>query len=172
MVNSCLKGKRGEREFSKVLLAHGFTGAYRTGQHCGKVAGDPDVIGIPGFHIECKREERFDLWGAVEQAERDALKTGDIPIVVERKNNEEWLAIFTTRVSSLIKFRIPLHYGALLKIEGVRISIYAAMAAAKVPPKYRDTGVVPTVRYTSTVRKQTVYIMWADDFLKQLDVKK
>lgn len=48
------------------------------------------MVGLPGIHIECKRVERLDLYGAVEQAKRDA-KEEELPVVIHRRNNCEWL---------------------------------------------------------------------------------
>jgi len=82
------KGKRGERELAGVLRDYGYD-CRRGQQFCG-ANGDADVVGLPGIHIECKRVERLDLYGAVGQAVRDA-KEEELPVVMHRKNNCEWL---------------------------------------------------------------------------------
>lgn len=82
------KGKRGERELAGVLRDYGYD-CWRGQQFCG-ANGDADVVGLPGIHIECKRVERLDLYGAVGQAIRDA-KEEELPVVMHRKNNCEWL---------------------------------------------------------------------------------
>lgn len=82
------KGKRGERELAGVLRDYGYD-CRRGQQFCG-ANGDADVVGLPGIHIECKRVERLDLYGAVGQAIRDA-KEEELPVVMHRKNNCEWL---------------------------------------------------------------------------------
>lgn len=81
------KGKRGERELAKRLREYGYE-ARRGQQFCGK-AGDADVIGIDGLHIECKRVERLNLTDAYEQSKRDA-RPGEMPVVMHRRNNEAW----------------------------------------------------------------------------------
>lgn len=91
MKNSREKGKRGERELASHLRAHGYD-CRRGQQYCG-ANGDADVVGLPGIHIECKRVERLDLYGAVEQAYRDA--NGEVPAVMHRKNNSPWLVTMT-----------------------------------------------------------------------------
>ena len=88
MKNSRRKGAVGERELSKVLANHGYD-CRRGQQYCG-ANGDADVVGIPGVHIECKRVERLDLVGAVDQAKRDA-REGELPAVFHRRNRCEWL---------------------------------------------------------------------------------
>ena len=51
----------------------------------------PDVVGLPGIHIECKRTERFHLWDALAQAKGDA---GDnIPVVMHRANDCPWVVV-------------------------------------------------------------------------------
>lgn len=82
------KEKRGERELAGVLRDYGYD-CRRGQQFCG-ANGDADVVGLPGIHIECKRVERLDLYGAVGQAVRDA-KEEELPVVMHRKNNCEWL---------------------------------------------------------------------------------
>lgn len=87
-MNSRQKGKRGELELAHILKSYGYE-ARRGQQYCG-ANGDADVVGLPGVHIEVKRVERLDLYGAMEQAERDA-REDEIPAVFTRKNNKNWL---------------------------------------------------------------------------------
>ena len=52
----------------------------------------PDLTGLPGVHIECKRVERLNISQAMAQAVRDAKKFQDgVPTVFHRRNREEWL---------------------------------------------------------------------------------
>lgn len=90
MTNSRAKGAAGERELAKVLRAEGYE--CRRGQQFCAANGDADVVGLPGVHIECKRVERLDLYGALAQAKSDA-PDGDMPVVIHRKNNCEWVVI-------------------------------------------------------------------------------
>lgn len=90
-MNSNLKGKTFEREIARYLREHGFTDARRGQQYKGG-ADSPDVVGIKGYHIEAKRTERFDLYGALEQSKRDA-DDGEIPIVIHRKNGKESVVV-------------------------------------------------------------------------------
>lgn len=87
-MNSRAKGKAGELELARVLREYGY-GCRRSVQYSG-ANGDADVVGLPGIHIECKRVERLDLPGAVEQAKRDA-RPGELPAVMHRKNRGGWL---------------------------------------------------------------------------------
>lgn len=89
-INSKDKGKRGENELAKLLREHGYTGARRSVQYCG-ANGDADVIdALDGVHIECKRNERLNIYEAMEQAQRDA-REGEKPAVFHRKNRKPWL---------------------------------------------------------------------------------
>lgn len=88
-MNSRDKGKRGELELAHILREYGFDA--RRGQQYAGANGDPDVTGIPGVHIECKRVERLNLENAYDQSKRDAARRGDIPTVMHRKNRGEWL---------------------------------------------------------------------------------
>lgn len=84
------KGKRGERELAGKFREYGYD-TRRGQQYCG-ANGDADVMGLPGIHIECKRTERLSLYDAVAQAKADA-RLGEMPVVMHRKNNSEWLVI-------------------------------------------------------------------------------
>jgi len=89
-INSKAKGGRGERELANKLKEHGFD-ARRGQQYCG-ANGDADVVGLKGVHIEVKRTETLRLYDALAQAKRDA-RPDEMPIVVHRKNNCEWVVI-------------------------------------------------------------------------------
>ena len=53
---------------------------------------EPDLTGLPGVHIECKRVERLNISQAMVQAARDAEKFQDgAPTVFHRRNREPWL---------------------------------------------------------------------------------
>ena len=66
------KGKVGEREWAALCREYGFEA--RRGQQFSGASGDPDVVtNVPGIHFEVKRTETLHLWGAIKQAEDDAL---------------------------------------------------------------------------------------------------
>jgi len=81
-INSKQKGARYEREVSAALREYGY-GARRGVQYQGG-ADSPDVLGLPGIHIECKAVEKLNLESAFEQARRDAGK-GNYPAVFHRR---------------------------------------------------------------------------------------
>lgn len=89
------KGKRGERELAGILRDYGYD-CRRGQQYCG-AAGDADVVGLLGIHIECKRVERLNLQDAMSQAVRDTeaekMPFGDeiYPAVFHRRDRCEWL---------------------------------------------------------------------------------
>lgn len=85
-MNSRRKGKAGELELAHFLTEHGWES--RRGVQFKGGPESPDVIGLPGIHIECKRVERLDLDEAMEQSIRDSGE--DIPVVMHRKNRKEW----------------------------------------------------------------------------------
>lgn len=86
------KGKRGEREVAAILRAHGYE-ARRGVQYKGG-ADSPDVIGLPGFHIEVKRTEQARVYEYMEQAKAESA-VDEIPIVIHRQNNKEWVVFMT-----------------------------------------------------------------------------
>lgn len=85
------KGKRGEREVAAILRDHGHNDAHRGVQYHGG-ADSPDVVGLPGFHIEVKRTEKFYVWTALAQAKADSSED-EIPLVVHRQNGRDWIAV-------------------------------------------------------------------------------
>lgn len=84
------KGKVGEREVAALLRAHGFDGKRGVQYQGGHDSAD--VVGLPGFNIEVKRTETFNLYGAYEQAQSDAAGTAT-PVVFHRRNGKEWMAV-------------------------------------------------------------------------------
>ena len=84
------KGKVGERELAAALRAEGFESASRGQQYSGSETS-ADVVGLPGIHIECKRVEKLNIYEAVEQAQRDAGESGELPAVFHRRNRKPWL---------------------------------------------------------------------------------
>lgn len=84
------KGARGERELAAVLSAM-FATPCRKGSSPylpGIVA--PDILGLPGVHIEVKRRGLFSLPSAVRQSQQDAAPD-ETPVVCHRANGERWL---------------------------------------------------------------------------------
>lgn len=82
------KGANAERELANLIRDNW---GYPTKR--GKVFyHESDVIGLNGIHIECKRQERLNIWQAMEQAVNEAEKRQDgVPAVFHRKDRTEWL---------------------------------------------------------------------------------
>jgi hypothetical protein len=95
-MNSRTKGKAGELELARLLREAGYEA--KRGQQFRGGGDSPDVIGLPGFHVECKRVERLNIHEAMDQARRDR-DVSATPIVVHRTNADrrrdtcrgEWL---------------------------------------------------------------------------------
>ena len=87
-MNSKAKGGRGERELAHVLQGYGYN--TQRGQQFQGGVDSPDVKGLPGIHIECKRVENLNIHKAYAQAERDADGQA-IPAVFHRRNREVWM---------------------------------------------------------------------------------
>jgi Holliday junction resolvase len=84
------KGKAGEREVAALLRAYGFAGQRGVQYQGGKDSAD--VLGLPGWHIEVKRVEAFNLYTAMAQAVEDTAGV-NTPVVFHRKNGKEWVAV-------------------------------------------------------------------------------
>lgn len=81
------KGKRGEREVAQLLRDHGYPGR-RTSQYAGMTGDSSDVVGLDGYHIEVKRQEKTHIHEWIAQSERDAGT--DIALVVHRRSGDPW----------------------------------------------------------------------------------
>lgn len=99
-VNSRAKGAAFERKIASILRERGYDA--RRGQQFSAANGDPDVVGLPGIHIEAKAVEHLNLYNAYEQSVRDA-REGETPIVIHKKNRkpilvtmslDDWLALY------------------------------------------------------------------------------
>lgn len=88
-MNSCQKGKRGERAWRDELIAHGYSA--RRGQQFSGSPDSPDVVcaDLPGLHFEVKTVERLNLHDAMAQAVEDAR--GKIPVVAHKRNRGDWM---------------------------------------------------------------------------------
>lgn len=89
------KGARGELE-ACAYLEQTLGGTWtRTGSAQRRQAAQlPDVQSDdwPDLHVEVKRGKRnLNLWGALEQAKRDAAGTGRVPVVLARRDREHWV---------------------------------------------------------------------------------
>ena len=78
------KGARGERELANIYKERGFKC-----RRAGNSLGLADCVGVPGLHIEVKRQEKLNIWAAMDQAEGDA-REGEIPTVHYRRNRSDW----------------------------------------------------------------------------------
>jgi hypothetical protein len=90
-MNSRRKGCRGERDAASAW-AQALGGFARRGQQFAGGTDSPDVItSYDGIHLEVKRVEAGNPYHWVEQACRDS--GGKVPVVLHRRNRQEWLAI-------------------------------------------------------------------------------
>lgn len=94
------KGRAGELELVKVLQGYGYDTEPGRAQSYGE---EPDISGLPGIHIECKRAEQLRLSEWMKQAQRDAERFRDgVAVVFHRRNREEWAV--TLRLDDFMRF--------------------------------------------------------------------
>lgn len=87
------KGRAGELELCSILKGYGYP--VEPGQAV-SYGSTPDLTGLDGIHIECKRAEQQALYNWIEQAQRDTGKFKDgLPAVFWRKNRAPWLVCMT-----------------------------------------------------------------------------
>ena len=70
-----VKGRGGELELCRILRGRGFP--VRPGQAV-SYGVEPDLVGLDGVHIECKRVEKLNLHRAMEQSIRDSERFLDV----------------------------------------------------------------------------------------------
>lgn len=100
------KGRAAELELARILQAAGYDVIPGEPVSYGAV---PDLSGLPGIHVECKRAERVQLSEWMQQAERDAERFNDgAPAVFHRRNRAPWLV--TMRLADWLKI-----YGSTLQ---------------------------------------------------------
>lgn len=93
------KGADGERELAALLREYGYPVERGGSLSFGEV---PDLTGLPGIHIECKRAEQLRPYDWMAQAERDAERFQDgAPTVFHRRSRGPWLV--TMRLEDWIK---------------------------------------------------------------------
>lgn len=94
------KGADGERELAAILRERGYRIERGGSQTYGEV---PDLLGLPGVHIEVKRVERLNVPGAMTQAIRDAARFGGVPCLFHRRSRSprlvtmqlaDWLELY------------------------------------------------------------------------------
>ena len=83
------KGVRGEEELAAVLRGYGYEIKRGGALSFGEI---PDLVGLPGVHIECKRVERLNVPEAMQQAVNDSQRFKDgMPALFHRRNRQPWL---------------------------------------------------------------------------------
>lgn len=83
------KGRVAERELAAIFRANGIPAEPGAPESFGST---PDVTGVRGIHVECKRCEKLHLSEWMRQASGDAEKFGDgMPAVFFRRNREAWM---------------------------------------------------------------------------------
>ena len=82
------KGADGERELAAILREYGYPIERGGSMSFGDV---PDLVGLPGIHIEVKRTEQVRLSEWMAQALRDSKRFRDgIPAVFHLRSHEAW----------------------------------------------------------------------------------
>ena len=83
MTQSRRKGAEFERTLARTLREYGYN-ARRGVQYQGG-PDSPDVLGLPGIHIEAKAVERLNIVDAYSQSKADA-GVDEFPVVMHKKN--------------------------------------------------------------------------------------
>ena len=108
------KGRDGERELRDRLKEYGYDVECGEPQSFGKV---PDLVGLPGIHIECKRVERLNVPEAMQQAVRDSERfQNGMPALFHRRNRQPWLV--TVRLDDFMRmYQVVAECGAVTSFD-------------------------------------------------------
>lgn len=71
-----------------MLKADGFDTRRGVQYHGGP--DSPDIVGLPGIHVEVKRVENLNIHNAMDQS-RSECGVFEMPIVAHRRNRKPWL---------------------------------------------------------------------------------
>jgi len=105
------KGSGFEREIAKYLNEKLGINSYRTPLSGAIQNLRADLMGTPDLHVECKRTEKFQIYAALEQAEK-ARDKGTLVTVINRRNKmttgeslvvmrlDEWLELYRRYLQS------------------------------------------------------------------------
>lgn len=91
---SRIKGQRSEREVLRLLGAE--LGLMLTRNLTQTREGGADCLGVKGFAIEVKRQERLSRPAWWRQACEQADRVGAEPMLLYRRNREQWQAFIHT----------------------------------------------------------------------------
>jgi Holliday junction resolvase len=90
MINSCVKGKTGEREIARILREELGVSVHRNWM-MQAAEGGCDLVGINGWAIEVKRAKSYkNDW--MKQARRQAKEAGSKPVLLYRLDRHQWTA--------------------------------------------------------------------------------
>jgi hypothetical protein len=84
------KGACAERELASELTIMFRTEVSRGGRMYQSGSESPDILGLIGLHVECKRRETVSLPSALRQA-ADDCRHGECPVVMHRGNRQGWM---------------------------------------------------------------------------------
>ena len=87
------KGSRAEGEVLQIFRENCLY-AVRNDQRYISGHWNPDILlEVQGteYHCEIKRVEQLNLGAALRQAERDTDGSGRVPVVIHRRNREQWI---------------------------------------------------------------------------------
>lgn len=91
--SSQAKGRRAEIELAEILQGYGYD--VRPGRAV-SFGATPDLIGLPGIHVESKRREKLEIYAALKQASENAQYFSDgLPAIFHRSNRKPWLVTMT-----------------------------------------------------------------------------
>ena len=107
------KGRRGEQELAGLLRDCGYEIMRGGVQSYGTI---PDLVGLPGVHIEVKRTEKTHIDEWMMQAIADSVRFKDgMPAVFHRRSRKPWLV--TMRLGDWLRM-----YQALSGIDAVAVN--------------------------------------------------
>jgi hypothetical protein len=91
LINSRTKGRAGEQEVARILRDELGLEVHRNWLFQA-AEGGADLVGVPGWSIEIKRQKQLLLGDWWSQTVRQAERSGDKPILIYRLDRHPWRA--------------------------------------------------------------------------------
>lgn len=128
------KGARGELEVAAIFREHGYD--VNRVPNSGGLRLKGDLYGAIPAHVEVKRTERLDLWGALAQAAAECA--GKMPLMCFRRNRSRWYVALP--LDDLLALMHPDGIGSSPEVRAVEREILPTVAqmhreAAKTTPR-------------------------------------
>ena len=98
------KGKRWEQDVARIMRDIFGPDEIRRGWQSREGDDEPDIVGVPEFWVECKRQKRSNFRAALKQA-KDACTDDRMPLAICRDDPGDGTASTDSRTYAIMYFK-------------------------------------------------------------------